>query len=359
MLSLRPMSSGDTPLRKRFRPRGPFSRAHGAVFVDESNHFSVGPCHPHLILLFDIDLRGLRIGVAHRHRDVGHGDTLVVGQRGPGVARDIGAERLAEARLACHLAQQTVVAAQGSTIEACGLLALGIVGHERKEAVAIHPAPPLQDLAHTGLQADADLRARLLSAIGQMTIPNSVLAQHGNIYERHAHRIETKEKDVLGELALPVVANIEGAHAPDLGHGDGTLRGGRIAREDVGKEVYAASDASHPIVEGTEGPQIAGAGVAGHALRVQPAVVAHHELARKGGIGLTRDGEIPFQRSQGGLVIVNSTWTAHAFHLPHLATGELQKRRFVATLRSSLILPLWDTGIDLDYHNALIVIDYI
>lgn len=104
---------GDTPLRKRFRPRGPFSRAHGAVFVDESNHFSVGPCHPHLILLFDIDLRGLRIGVAHRHRDVGHGDALVVGQRGPGVARDIGAERLAEARLACHLAQQTVVATQG------------------------------------------------------------------------------------------------------------------------------------------------------------------------------------------------------------------------------------------------------
>lgn len=128
------------------------------------------------------------------------------------------------------------------------------MGHEREEAVAIHPAPPLQDLAHTGLQADADLRARLLSAIGQITPRNGVLAQHGNIHEGHAHRIETKEKDVLGELALPVVANVEGAHTSDLGHGDGTLRSGRIAREDVSKEVKAASYASHPIVEGTEGP---------------------------------------------------------------------------------------------------------
>ena len=39
--------------------------------------------------------------------------------------------------------------------------------------------------------------------------------------------------------------------------------------------------------------------------------------------------------------------------------GKLQKRRFVSTLDSSLILPLWATGIDLDYHNEIIVIDYI
>lgn len=49
------MFDGVTPLSKRCCLRRPSIRALGEVFVDEVQHFSIGPCHPHLILLLDID----------------------------------------------------------------------------------------------------------------------------------------------------------------------------------------------------------------------------------------------------------------------------------------------------------------
>lgn len=57
----------------------------------------------------------------------------------------------------------------------------------------------------------------------------------------------------------------------------------------------------------------------------QPMIVAHHYLARKGGLILALDGEKALQRAQGGLVIANSADTPHVGHLPHLSMGKHQK----------------------------------
>lgn len=244
------MFDGVTPLSKRCCLRRPSIRALGEVFVDEVQHFSIGPCHPHLILLFDIDFCCLCIRVAHRHRDIGHGYSLVVGQRGPGVARHIGAERLAHTCLLRHLPQLAVVAGQGGTIEAHGLLTLCVIRHQGKETVAIHSPPSLEDSPHTRLQMDADLRPCLLPAIRQITSLNGVPAQHGNIYEGHAHRIKTKQKNVLGELSLPVASHIKGSHTPYFCHRERTLRGRGVASKDLGEEVHATSAPSYPVVEG-------------------------------------------------------------------------------------------------------------
>lgn len=297
------MFDGITPLSKRCSPRELPSRVRGEVFVDDSKHNSIGPCHLRQILLFDIDFRCLCIRVAHRHREVGHGYPLVVGQRGPGMSRHIGAERLAHTSLLRHLPQLAVVAGQGGTIEAHGLLAFGITRHKGKEAVAIHSPPSLENSPHTGLQMDAYPRSRLLSTIRQITSLNGVLAQHSNIYEGHAHRIETKQEDVLGELSLPVASHIKGAHAPDLGHRERTLRGRGVAREDLGEEIHATSASSHPVVEGAQGAQIAGTSVDAHASLGQPAVIAHHNLARQGRLIYALDGEKALQRAQGRLII--------------------------------------------------------
>ena len=228
------MFDGITPLSKRCSPRELPSRVRGEVFVDDSKHNSIGPCHLRQILLFDIDFRCLCIRVAHRHREVGHGYPLVVGQRGPGMSRHIGAERLAHTSLLRHLPQLAVVAGQGGTIEAHGLLAFGITRHKGKEAVASH---------------------------------------------------------------------IKGAHAPDLGHRERTLRGRGVAREDLGEEIHATSASSHPVVEGAQGAQIAGTSVDAHASLGQPAVIAHHNLARQGRLIYALDGEKALQRAQGRLII--------------------------------------------------------
>ena len=244
---------------------------------------------------FQIDLCGALGIVSHGLADDGDGYLLVVGDGGPGVAADIGAERDVGAQHGGELLQAVVVGTQCLAVLDVGFLRVETV-EDGEKVRGVGTVVLADDGLHDGFYLDHDGLAGLAAGIVDMSVANVRRAEVGQIDKGHPPAGEAEKEEVAGKLQL-VYVSVEtlmmgGFALVDQSAGDGemdetldvigldgTFVGLVHSGIDLCKWVARCQSLAYcPIEKGMQATQVTGGTVATDALTPKPGLIVQDDV---------------------------------------------------------------------------------
>ena len=138
----------------------------------------------------------------------------------------------------------------------------------------------VHDVLHDRFPADAQALSGLLAAVLQHTVLNITLFQVGQVHEGDTLQVDAQHEHIPCKGKDGVFRQAEPADGAYGFQGDGTFHSIGKAGEDVAENILVGGQSClHRFpVQGAEGTQVAGRGVALHAPSFQPGFIAVHDL---------------------------------------------------------------------------------
>ena len=159
-----------------------------------TEYLLVGTVNEGVIEPFQIDACCAFGGVSHRFADGCYRYILALGNTCPRVTRYIRCEFGGQAQLLAQFLQ--VMVDEVYPVLILTLLVNAGKSDEGKEIRGVVFMIFIHQFLHTGFPMDSYLLSRLLTAIDKIVALQVGLLQIGDVYQRHATGVETKEEDV-------------------------------------------------------------------------------------------------------------------------------------------------------------------
>ena len=261
---------------------GHFGRTDFLVLFTKNpaDHFPVGFHHSLRVDGGEIDLRGLQTLVPQPLADDGQADSHVPHRAGPAVPPDVCRERDLQSHHFADFLQLAVHPVfHPFVLPAFRAVLPGDDGQQvrasfRQVGVGVH------DFLHGGFPADGDALPGLPAAVLQQSVPDVVLSQVCHVHERDALEVDAQHEHVPGEGKGGAFGQGQPPDSPYGVQRQGPFGGGGKAGEHVVEDVPVGGESlfRRLAVEGAQGAQVAGRGVALHAPSFQPCLIPVHQF---------------------------------------------------------------------------------